>query len=499
MHKELKILGVLFVSSYCCLGAGIVNPTISSTGGGVTLAQVTNIVNTTAPTNGGITAAQAAVQINDTNVNRIQPVVDGKLAITNAFVAVKNSGGTNETFTNSTMVGTSTYNATFAAPSETTPFILHYDVTGGDGFMIGHGGNEFFLGITNAVTTQRVYIDGNVNGEIEYVERSSSNNFGSLFHRFYVGDTNGNVTNLFEVSTNGALSPRVTSPHFVGNLSQATNMNLSTAQAGTLSTSAADTTWMPITNAIAGTNQPMTPGKALVVLGTNSYGATLVGPTNWPSGGTGSQTPIVQDVDYATFGMTNFGRINMTNSLGQFVLSSNGYMLKSNSLNTTYLRSSTNNGIHLGSNGVDTVNITSTDGQVSAVFGTFGGASQINGASNTLPGTTYMSTNVAPYITADSGTTVYTTNVVYTGKPQRGFLVGSVMLNSGAAGVAQMLLFYTNNGVGYVLNMQQGAGVSTQEFFPFCVPLSTNATFQFSPALGTGASCFVTNTYEWLQ
>lgn len=129
-----------------------------------------------------------------------------------------------------------------------------------------------------------------------------------------------------------------------------------------------------------------------------------------------------------------------------------------------------------------------------------GGATVLNNASNTLSGTTYLGTNIAPYITADSGsTTTYTTNTVYTAKPQRGFLVGSVMLNSGVSGVAQMLLFYTNNGVGYVLNMQQGAGVSAQEFFPFCVPLSTNATFQFSPALGTGASCFITNTYEWLQ
>lgn len=40
----------------------------------------------------GQTAAQVATLINDTNVNRIQPVVDGKLAITNSYLKTNGNG-----------------------------------------------------------------------------------------------------------------------------------------------------------------------------------------------------------------------------------------------------------------------------------------------------------------------------------------------------------------------------------------------------------------------
>lgn len=78
---------------------------------------------------------------------------------------------------------------------------------------------------------------------------------------------------------------------------------------GTLPTTAADTSWMPITNAISGTNQPMTAGQALVVVGTNTYGATLVKGTNWPSGG-GSAFPLSADANFNQFSGTNINSLS---------------------------------------------------------------------------------------------------------------------------------------------------------------------------------------------
>lgn len=94
--------------------------------------------------------------------------------------------------------------------------------------------------------------------------------------------------------------------------------------AGTLPNTAPDSSWMPITNAVAYTNGPPTPGQALVVAGagTNSYGAVLVKGTNWPSGG-GSAFPLAADANVNQFSMTNSWSIDWrTNSGG------NPYVLK---------------------------------------------------------------------------------------------------------------------------------------------------------------------------
>lgn len=71
-------------------------PSIIAIGGGgssdITSNGVYTMIQTYAPTNGGQTSAQVATQINDTNVNRIQPIVDSKLAITNQYVKTNASG-----------------------------------------------------------------------------------------------------------------------------------------------------------------------------------------------------------------------------------------------------------------------------------------------------------------------------------------------------------------------------------------------------------------------
>lgn len=78
--------------------------------------------------------------------------------------------------------------------------------------------------------------------------------------------------------------------------------------AGTLPKSAADTSWMPLTNAVAFSNATgvPTPGKALVIAPgkTNSFGAVLLNETNWPSGG-GSAFPLAADADANQFSITN--------------------------------------------------------------------------------------------------------------------------------------------------------------------------------------------------
>lgn len=88
--------------------------------------------------------------------------------------------------------------------------------------------------------------------------------------------------------------------------------------AGTLPSTVTDTSWMPITNAVAYTNGPPTPGQALVVAGagTNSFGAVLVKGTNWPTGG-GSAFPLAADGDANQFGITNLTYLYwLTNASG---------------------------------------------------------------------------------------------------------------------------------------------------------------------------------------
>jgi hypothetical protein len=93
----------------------------------------------------------------------------------------------------------------------------------------------------------------------------------------------------------------------------------------------------------------------------------------------------------------------------------------------------------------------------------------------------------------------YAIDTLYTNLPQRTLLVGSAVLNSAVAGNANITLYYTNNSTGYTLPMQIGAGVAMADFIPFCVPLSTNATFKFVSTFGTGASGYLTNVINWQQ
>jgi hypothetical protein len=93
------------------------------------------------------------------------------------------------------------------------------------------------------------------------------------------------------------------------------------------------------------------------------------------------------------------------------------------------------------------------------------------------------------------------TGTLYTNVAQRSMLVGSAVLSSVIAGGgnANITLDYTNNGVGYSLPMQKGAGIAVTDFIPFCVPLSTNATFKFTATMSGGSSGHITNVVNWKQ
>lgn len=508
---------------------------------------------------------------------------------------------------NATFAGNSLVLLANPSSSEAQPFFQHYDGGNNDSFIIGHGGAEFFLGITNANTGEKAYIDGNINGEIEYNETVDPGQLGSAFHRFYITPTNGVSIKYFEIGTNAVWALR-----FSGNASGLSNLVTAPASGHTNIVMEKTDGSLILYDLAALLGLTGGGSGSVTSVGFTPSSGHSVSPSTITTSGTFVETRTA-DESFVKFGATNIGYLQvLTNAqvggslLSGGITTTNGFtnlaatasssaywdanrklgslpnpgtaaawvqtndgngnlgyaqMLGAGVLNASShvrLNASTNieswenasgytnlvtvpadtshtnvviekrdgsmgtydlatllaNGSGGGSvpNGLVTnaaaADITVTNAGAITTIRTnsvitpsvvVGGAVALAGASNTLSGTTYLGTNVAPYITADSGGSAYTTNTVYTGKAQRGLLVGSVMLNSGVTGSASMVLFYTNNNVGYALNMQAGSGVSVADFVPFCVPLSTNATFQFVPALGTGASCYVTNTFEWLQ
>jgi hypothetical protein len=89
----------------------------------------------------------------------------------------------------------------------------------------------------------------------------------------------------------------------------------------------------------------------------------------------------------------------------------------------------------------------------------------------------------------------YGTGVIYTNFNQRSLLTGAGVLTGQLSSMSTIILYYTNNGVGYQIPMQVGAGVSmtSPNIFPFSTVLSTNATFQF---ILTGSGN-LTNVVNW--
>jgi hypothetical protein len=105
---------------------------------------------------------------------------------------------------------------------------------------------------------------------------------------------------------------------------------------GTLPSTSTDNSWMPITNAVAFTNGPPVAGQALVIVGTNVYGAVLVKPTNvWSSGGSGGPA-LMQSTNQLWFD---------TNSI-------NGYSWNKDTNQTVTLNTNGGFAVTIGTNGL---------------------------------------------------------------------------------------------------------------------------------------------------
>jgi len=128
-----------------------------------------------------------------------------------------------------------------------------------------------------------------------------------------------------------------------------------------------------------------------------------------------------------------------------------------------------------------------------------GGITNLN-ANAFAKSTANIPTNTAAILaTSANNTNNFTTGTVYTAPNQRSTLSGSVFLSSAVGGSANILLAYTNNGQAAFLPMQKGSGIAIQDYEPFSIPLSPNATFSFISTMGSGASGYVTNAILWKQ
>lgn len=114
--------------------------------------------------------------------------------------------------------------------------------------------------------------------------------------------------------------------------------------------------------------------------------------------------------------------------------------------------------------------------------------------------TSYMPTNTAPYMDNSNPTNAFLAATIYTNINQRVLLVGSAVLIPSANDQAGITLYYTNNGVGFVLPSLCPKAAQAQPLsVPFMIPLSPNATFVFTKVNTGTANSYITNTVAWRQ
>ncbi len=169
----------------------------------------------------------------------------------------------------------------------------------------------------------------------------------------------------------------------------------------------------------------------------------------------------------------NNGLIYLTNTGGMYLIVAGGAVLASNSVG--FVSSSwMNNGTNVPG---------------STVY------------SSTASLLTMLSSNAAPYLTSSNPTNQFTTGVLYTNGPSRGILDWTAVLTSASGGSANITLYYTNDAVGYVQQVQVGAGApgTTPDYLGRTAFLSPNATFQWIGAFDTGASGWLTNAVLWQE
>lgn len=269
----------------------------------------------------------------------------------------------------------------------------------------------------------------------------------------------------------------------------------------TLPASAADSTWMPLTNAVAFTNGPPIPGQAVVIAGagTNSFGAVLVRGTNWPSGG-GSAFPLAADANANGFSITNMWeamwftndsgtklafnlRPDFSQSLPAMLLEPSplaGALYAGLKANFLYVQGNGNGGLFeaaiiVTNNGVNT---TITSNNIVTGFGTFNG-----GSVSVIP------TNAAPVYTSNGLTGALPFGLTNTLQGRCQYLVGYYIVD--AVG-GTPILTVSNEMAGYKYPpISLGASASiTPGTNWFTTPiLSTNTVLRIrDESAGSGAS-----------
>ena len=111
-----------------------------------------------------------------------------------------------------------------------------------------------------------------------------------------------------------------------------------------------------------------------------------------------------------------------------------------------------------------------------------------------------IDTNTAAIQTSSNPTNSYVIQTLYTNTGQRCLLIGSVAIPAlTVASGAGMSIRYTNNAVGYVLQVgiAHANGAAGTSYTPFCIPMSVGATFKFETNSVNSAGVTVTNVVCW--
>jgi hypothetical protein len=337
---------------------------------------------------------------------------------------------------------------------------------GNGGFIVPASGSPITaLYTTNGANTTNVMIM-RTNGEVAVASLGSGLSYDATTATLSSSGGGSTIPSVLGVVTNTA----------GGVVGVSTAVPGTWIKAASIPTSAADSSWMPLTNAVAFSNATgiPTPGKALVIApgGTNTYGAVLLNETNWPTGG-GSQTPVLQDIDFAKFKLINPTYIIFTNkdagSADSFVKAFN-YIQSSGPWTGTILEFTGQ------SNGVAAATVLKAD------VGVFGSVLANGGPVSLIP------TNASPVLTAANFTGSLPMGITNTlsGRAQpvlQGYAIDAVG--------GTPILTASNETTGVKLTFSRGASASiTPETNWWMLPITTTNTIWKlrDESAGTGAS-----------
>lgn len=185
-----------------------------------------------------------------------------------------------------------------------------------------------------------------------------------------------------------------------GGFGYSTNLPGPWVAPGTLPKTSADSTWMPITNALAWTNTlPLNFMFPRLTGTTNQYQAYTVIPQYLVTLPASSDTNVVvekSDGSLVPYSLaTLFGLSGGLTS----VTTTNAQWYDTNTTTHSALSKDVNDVTSWSTNGTAVVSVNPANGSMNAAMGVFGGATQLGSASNTITGTLYLGqTNLAPMV-----------------------------------------------------------------------------------------------------